>query len=91
MIFKLWKKWKNQRKIEMYISDPADFFKKQNDAIKAMSVLEWYKMLKDFHFTEWERAVEYIKNSKPGENIEKQKAIIEYSEKLINFLESREN
>jgi hypothetical protein len=48
-------------------------------------------MIKDFHFSEWERAIENIKKSKPNENIEKYKAIIEYSEKMIQFLESREN
>lgn len=90
MILDALRKWKHSRKLEMYSSDPVVFFRKQNDAIRAMSGLEGYKMIKDFHFSQMEKAIENIKNAKPEENIEKHKAILEYSENLINFLESRE-
>lgn len=88
-ILNLYLKWKNGRKKMLY-ENPEKVFEKQLSAIKAISTMEGYKMIKDFHFSEWEKAIENIKKSKPWENIEKHKAIIEYSEKLIKFLESRE-
>lgn len=88
-ILDLYLKWKNTRKKMLYL-DPEKVFEKQFSAIKAISSMEGYKMIKDFHFSEYEKAIENIKNSKPNENIEKHKAILEYSEKLIKFLESRE-
>lgn len=88
-ILNLYLKWKNGRKKMLY-ENPEKVFEKQFSAIKAISAMEGYKMIKDFHFSEWEKAIENIKKSKPWENIEKHKAIIEYSEKLIKFLESRE-
>lgn len=90
MILEKYKRWKETRKRLLY-EEPEKVFARQISAIDAISGTEWYKMIKDFHFSEWERAIENIKKSKPNENIEKYKAIIEYSEKMIQFLESREN
>lgn len=89
MILKLLKKWKNGRKKMLY-SNPEKVFEKQFSAIKAISSMEWYKMIKDFHFSQMEKAIENIKNSSPWENIEKHKAILEYSENLLLFMEKRE-
>lgn len=88
-IFKLFKKWKKERKQYLFW-EPEKVYEKQISAIKAITWMEWYKMIKDFHYLEMEKAIEKIKNSFPNENIEKYKAILEYSEKLLIFLESRE-
>lgn len=89
-IFDLFRIWKKERKDYLF-GNPEKVYNSQLSAIRAISWMEWYKMIKDFHYMEMEKAIEKIKNSSPGENIEKYKAILEYSEKLILFLESRES
>lgn len=88
-IFKLLKNWKQKRKKYLF-GNPEKIWENQKNSIKAICKTEGYKMIKDFHYLEMEKAIEYIKKSSPNENIEKYKAILEYSEKLILFLESRE-
>lgn len=88
-VFELFKNWKKERKSYLFW-EPEKVYEKQISAIKAIVWMEWYKMIKDFHYLEMEKAIEKIKNSSPNENIEKYKAILEYSEKLLIFLESRE-
>lgn len=89
MFLKLYKKWKEKRKFRLY-REPEKVFEEQRKAINSMSNLEWYRMFKDFIFSQYEEAIEKIKSSSPNENIEKQKWIMEFCEKMLSFLERRE-
>lgn len=89
MFLKLYKKWKETRKSRLY-REPEKVFEEQRKAIGSMSNLEWYRMFKDFIFSQYEEAIEQIKKSSPNENIEKQKWVMEFCEKMLSFLERRE-